>query len=251
MGGVVFQRYGERTTFTDRYKAFGAGFFQRGFSAQTSRAQCLHPWVGMLEQSLEALIGLGQRQRLFARGHADLQRWYHAQTLEHFSELIVTHQRLAHLRLGFFVTKYVLDGQLFVADGLQGLHQMVGLLCHGVGKVQLELLGVELQHGVDEHTQGQVDQLQLRLREASSHHLVEHRIGQVNVIPAILTVLAHLVGGKLVAAFALGIIHLGAFVPHAILDGHVLERHAAVYAMQSATHRLGIKPAHRFHVVEP
>ena len=69
----------------------------------------------------------------------------------------------------------------------------------------LETLSVQPYRRLSEHTQGQVDQLELGLREPTGHHDGEDVVGQLYVIDAVARVGPQLRWREVIAAFPLGV----------------------------------------------
>ena len=95
-------------------------------------------------------------------------------------------------------------------------------------------LRVQLQHGLDEHAQRQVDQLELSLGEPHGHVLREDVVGQLHVVDAVSRVPCQLCIVEVSVAFADGVQHLVALDAHAHALGLRLEAVCLVVRVQGS-----------------
>ena len=120
-----------------------AGLLQGALHPHPGSHHSLHPLVGVLQQGLHTRVGLGESERLLARGRAHLHRRRHTERLQHQSEFRVGHQ-------------------VFLGDACVG--QQFFLAPHHIGKVLLQLLHVQAQRGLGVHPDEPIDQLQFLAR---------------------------------------------------------------------------------------
>ena len=71
-----------------------------------------------------------------------------------------------------------------------------------------EQIAVQLQHGLDEHAQGQVDQFEFARREPTLEVDVEEFVREIYVVAAVGGVPGDCVGGEVLAPHAHGMHHL-------------------------------------------
>ena len=169
MRPVVPQGHGEIPTIRHTNEPLGARLFQRTLVAQPCSHKPLNFYARVIFQRLECLVGLGKRIGFLASGQTNLSWRLHTEPAQHICELVVAHQQLldtgSTLREHLVREVRVAIGKHHVPHGIE----QVGLDLFDLTQVRLQHRLVKPQHRVDEHTQGEVDQLQLDARESHTH----------------------------------------------------------------------------------
>ena len=89
---------------------------------------------------------------------------------------------------------------------------------------------VQLQNRFNEHTQGEVNDLELLLGEFL-YHLGKEFVGQLHVVDTVVTVAAQFFGGEVQSSFTEGVEYFGAFLPDTIALSQSFKRTTNFHAV--------------------
>ena len=214
MRGVVSQGHWKRTALRYRNKPLCACLFQCALCPESRRDKGLHPLIPVLSQRLKAFVALSQSECLLTCGGANLHGWRYAVLNQTLGKLLVRHESLT------------------VGTGLGNQGFFLALY---LDQVLLQNWQVELEGGLSEHPQGQVNQFEFLLVEVLAEN-VEQVVGQLDIVFAVLTILSKVCLGEVGTALTYRRNNLSAFLTQVVALGGFRQTVAHLCAVNGAEH---------------